>query len=201
VLDIGCGIGRYAFYFKGCQGRYLGIDTQERPDDWQRLAGHDGQLDIEFRVSDATKLTALNRTFDFVISITMLEHVERDDWVVRQIGAVLRPQGYALLIVPSAVSRQYLYTGHGYRGYTADMLQSLAQQAGLDVLEMWRLGGLGSFLYYRLYVPLYRRRERLRADILFRLGLAASRLTDRLLPFAESGYALIAGRGTPSHRS
>jgi len=201
VLDVGCGIGRYVFYFRHCQGRYLGIDVRERPNDWPRLAGRDGQLSIEFRVNDATRLTALNRTFDFVTSITMLEHVERDDLVVQQIATMLRPQGHALLIVPSAVARQHLYIGHGYRGYTVERLRSLAQRAGLDILEMWRLGGLGAFLYYRPYVYLYRRRARLRGDTLFRLGLTAMALTDRLLPFAETGYALIARRGISSHSS
>ena len=72
---------------------------------------------------------------DFVYSLNVLEHIEDDAAILRQLFAVLRPGGRMLLYVPafmSLYSAMDAQVGH-FRRYRRDQLARLCRQAGFEI--------------------------------------------------------------------
>ena len=72
-------------------------------------------------------------SFDYVISMSMLEHTQRPWCVMAEIGKVLKPGGYLYLSVP------WIYPLHGephdYWRFSVPCLSKLARDAGLIEVE------------------------------------------------------------------
>jgi SAM-dependent methyltransferase len=72
VLDVGCGIGQYASV---TSGSYLGVDLTERYiKHAQQRFGE--RSDREFRAADVATLEAEQRTFDIVLMVDFLHHLD-----------------------------------------------------------------------------------------------------------------------------
>jgi SAM-dependent methyltransferase len=146
VLDVGCGSGRYALFFieAGVTGSYTGVDISDER--W-----HDLPLPAEFpgerRRMDAIEIDRIGRSFDFVISLTAFEHFADDKQVAWGIARVMKPGAHMLLAVPAPASYP-LYGPHGFRRYSADDLRALAEEAGLRVVELRKVGGLAGWLFH-----------------------------------------------------
>jgi SAM-dependent methyltransferase len=85
---------------------------------------------------------------DTVISLNVLEHIERDEDVLREFYAALIPGGHAVVLVPA---HPWLYSacdrtlGH-FRRYTPNELTTKFRAAGFEVVasgQFNRLGVLG----------------------------------------------------------
>jgi SAM-dependent methyltransferase len=94
VLDIGCGVGAHAEFFKG---QYTGIDINRRYIDmaaarWAR----------DFRVMNGTDLKFPSATFDTAISVAIFHHLSDQEVrdTVREAIRVLRPGGRLHVIDP-----------------------------------------------------------------------------------------------------
>jgi SAM-dependent methyltransferase len=71
VLDVGCGIGQYATM---TTGRYLGVDMTERYIRHAHRRHHSAER--EFRAADVATLEAERRTFDIVLMVDFLHHLD-----------------------------------------------------------------------------------------------------------------------------
>jgi SAM-dependent methyltransferase len=82
VLDVGCGIGQYAAL---TTGPYLGVDMTER---YIRRARHRvrHQPGREFRTADVMALESERQTFDIVLMVDLLHHL--DDAVCEEMLAI-----------------------------------------------------------------------------------------------------------------
>lgn len=147
VLDIGCGSGRYAYFFieAGVTGAYTGIDISDER--WTTPLDLPAELPGQRLVQDAHEADRLGREFDFVLSFTAFEHFADDRRAARAVAKVLKPGAHALIVVPSVWSFP-LYGPHGYRRYTEKSLRELATQAGLETVELRRVGGLAGWLFH-----------------------------------------------------
>ena len=79
--------------------------------------------------------------FDYLLSLEVLEHIERDCDALRQWRLLLKPNGYLLLSVPAHASKwtdSDVWAGH-YRRYEKDGLVRLLEQTGfsVDSIENW----------------------------------------------------------------
>ncbi len=93
VLDVGCG-GGYTCEFLARRGaRLSGIDRSapciEAARSHAALAG----LEIDYRVGRAEALPFAAASFDVVICVDVLEHVDRPDTTIAEIARVLAPGG------------------------------------------------------------------------------------------------------------
>ncbi|HEX4413617.1 MAG TPA: class I SAM-dependent methyltransferase [Lacipirellulaceae bacterium] len=78
VLDAGCGTGDMALYFAAKGLQVVGIDYLEEPIRRARAKAAERNLNVDFRVGDATKLADLTERFNTVLD-SGLFHVFTDD--------------------------------------------------------------------------------------------------------------------------
>ncbi|MGB3525732.1 MAG: methyltransferase domain-containing protein [Flavobacteriales bacterium] len=79
ILDIGCGSGQFACFLedRGYKN-YEGIDFSEQAIEMARAASK-----LPFRVADAFSPEVLNAPYDVVVSMEVLEHITRDQDLVK----------------------------------------------------------------------------------------------------------------------
>lgn len=124
LIDVGCGDGRFLAELQDSEPdiEMFGIDYSERSIAMARGMNPD----IEFAVRDLLK-DGLNRTFDVVTSIEVLEHIPPADCPAFVEGVVdlLEENGRFLLTVPhenKPVSEKH------YQHFTSDQLEELLGQ-------------------------------------------------------------------------
>ena len=89
--------------------------------------------------ANATLLPIATASLDLVVAFDMLEHVDCDDEVVREVHRVLRPGGRFLVAVPCDPA---LWSAHDEavqhrRRYTADQLNELISGNHFHISRMW----------------------------------------------------------------
>jgi len=100
VLDIGSGPGLLAedaAKMVGAEGRVLGIDASDAMVMMARTRCA-ALPQAEFLTCDATKLEALDTSFDAVVSTQVYEYVEDVDQALRELCRVLKPRGRAVIL-------------------------------------------------------------------------------------------------------
>ncbi len=99
VLDIGCHSGLLTSQvLKHAHSESIdGIDISKRSINLAKKRITSGK----FKVGNAHNLPYKNRSFDTVLCIEVLEHVENPDKVVSEIKRVLKAGGMAIILVPT----------------------------------------------------------------------------------------------------
>ena len=104
MADAGSGFGQYVYYlsklFPG--SRITGLDIkQEQVDDCNQFFTALGKGDrITFRYADLTRLGE-NDTFDLILCVDVMEHIEEDRRVLKNYYRALKPGGVLLISTPS----------------------------------------------------------------------------------------------------
>ena len=146
VLDVGCGSGRTSALLAGAgyRGRYTGVDMDNRfaADKW---AG--GAFETRF-IQDDVHDMAGDGPFDLILSISALEHIHDDARLIARFERLLSPSGVQVHFLP-APAGLLVYLWHGYRQYGA---RAIAERFGAQGTEVYRLGGLASFLLHLIVI-------------------------------------------------
>jgi SAM-dependent methyltransferase len=121
VLDVGCGTGQYSAV---TTGRYLGVDMTERYIDYARRRNRT-QTQREFRAADVTTLEAERQTFDIILMVDFLHHLD-DALCGRILATAARlTQRYVISLEP--VAEQHGRLGRWIIGHDrGDHMRSLA---------------------------------------------------------------------------
>ena len=144
LLDLGCGAG---FLLRRFEDTAVGIgsDFSLEALAHARKAGSRRVLS-----SDSTALPFRSGTFDGVVCLDVLEHIEDDRAALREIARVLRPGGVFLFAVPAfpALWRDHdeMY-GH-FRRYRRHDFVARVRDAGLEVQDC-------RFIKIAFFVPLF----------------------------------------------
>jgi 2-polyprenyl-6-hydroxyphenyl methylase/3-demethylubiquinone-9 3-methyltransferase len=93
LLDIGCGGGILAESMAALGARVTGIDVAGKNVRVASMHAEDGGLDIDYRHAAAEDLAAAGETFDAVLNMEVVEHVERLPDFLASCGALVRPGG------------------------------------------------------------------------------------------------------------
>lgn len=102
ILDFGCGFGRYSA-IAAEYGQVVGIDQSSAGIERARCAVPEGSFHV-FSAYDFEP----ESVYDVIMSIEVIEHIERQSQYAEKIKKLLRPGGQLLLTCPNkAASKRY----------------------------------------------------------------------------------------------
>jgi SAM-dependent methyltransferase len=91
VLDVGCGMGRFADVVSRWGGRVVGVDLSQAVEAAQANLGE--RENVRFLQADLFHLPFRPETFDIVYSLGVLHHTPNCENALRQLVSFLRPGG------------------------------------------------------------------------------------------------------------
>ncbi|HEY7328734.1 MAG TPA: class I SAM-dependent methyltransferase [Gemmataceae bacterium] len=130
ILDLGCGVGTHLNMLSEI-GEVWGADPSPLELDYCR-SRFSGRLDC---ISLPDQVPYEDKTFDVVVMLDVLEHIEDDAGALACIRDILKPGGVLLLTVPALnwLWTQYDVHAHHYRRYHRRPLLTLLQKAGFQI--------------------------------------------------------------------
>ncbi|MCF1183963.1 bifunctional 2-polyprenyl-6-hydroxyphenol methylase/3-demethylubiquinol 3-O-methyltransferase UbiG [Marichromatium gracile] len=93
VLDIGCGGGILSESMVALGAEVTGIDITEKTLRVARMHAEEGGLAIDYRLASAAEMREAGATFDVVLNMEVLEHVERLPDFLADSAELVRPGG------------------------------------------------------------------------------------------------------------
>jgi SAM-dependent methyltransferase len=188
ILDIGCGSGyvRETFFNLGYKLDYTGIDIYKHKnfDDFNKFS-----LISNFVKSKIEDFNTIDK-YDLIFSICALEHVKDDDLAFLKVRGFLKEKGIEIHIIPTKWSL-FLYLRHGYRRYSPARLKKLFKGGNF---EIYRLGGLFSFLLHFFFITIPKRifqSNLLLGSRLYPKLLVIANKLDPLFPVFPSFYVVV----------
>ncbi|MFN3167339.1 MAG: class I SAM-dependent methyltransferase [Phycisphaeraceae bacterium] len=97
ILEAGCGAGFSARYLEGRFGRFVGIDYADNLITAARR--HNTVLNTRFQTANIKQLS-LDESFDAIVMIGVLHHLDDMDAAMRELVAALKPGGWLLANEP-----------------------------------------------------------------------------------------------------
>src|SRR5690606_4130114 len=108
--------------------------------------GHLENVTIEYGdLEDRETFDGLESAYDSVLSVNVLEHLEKPEIAVEGFAKALRSGGHALVLVPA---HDWLFSaadealGHTTR-YSREGLVAVLESAGFEVEKIWEFNRLG----------------------------------------------------------
>jgi SAM-dependent methyltransferase len=137
ILDVGCGTGALGRHRPSPDIEIHGVDVD--PAALRQAARFEVVQCVNL---DSSPLPYPDASFDAVLAKDVFEHVQDPSQLTREIYRVIRPGGRLLASVvmarPRAVWGDYTHV----RGFTKHSAQLLLEDAGYQVLRVWRMGGV-----------------------------------------------------------
>lgn len=133
LLDFGCGSGIFVEELAATGFDAHGVDISAEAVRFGELQGIKN-----LGVIDSHKIGFPDKTFDVVLSLDVLEHLEDTSWALQEIERVLKPGGIFVVMVPAYM---FLWgvqdeVAHHYRRYTKGMLlREVKKSTKLSVLR------------------------------------------------------------------
>lgn len=129
ILDAGCGTGQMTKELEAI-GEAFGLDSAPEAISYARSRGV-GRL---VRGS-ITAPPFANGSFDCVLALDVIEHVDDDMGILTSLYQVIKPGGHLIITVPAfdALWSEHDEINHHRRRYRAPQLRLLIQEAGFDI--------------------------------------------------------------------
>jgi ubiquinone/menaquinone biosynthesis C-methylase UbiE len=196
ILDIGSGTGNHLKYLKDFELVSVDIDPECIND--LKIRYRD-QKQWKFLVADVTQANALSgfadESFDTVFSSNVLEHLENDAQVIKNLSRLLKKGGKLVVLLPAhegLFGRLDTFAGH-YRRYSKKSLAKRmieAELAPLSLNYVNAVGAIGWFVNGRILRPKGLSTKSINSQILFfdRWVIPVLRTFERTvsLPFGQS---------------
>lgn len=147
IADAGSGFGQYVFYLskKFSDTRITGLDIkQEQVDDCNSFFSSIGQHDkVSFEYADLTTLE-VSETYDLILSVDVMEHIEDDRTVFKRFYTGLKPGGVLLISTPSDQGGSDVHHEHEDSfidehvrdGYGVDEIDEKLREAGFSDIHV-----------------------------------------------------------------
>ncbi len=129
VVDLGCGAGDSVDAFRRADPgvRWLGLDLPRSPEVATRT-----RTDAEFATFDGVAIPLPDGSQDLVFCKQVLEHVQRPEPLLAEVGRVLRPGG----VFVGSTSQLEPYHSLSQFNYTPVGLTRLIEESGMRVAEL-----------------------------------------------------------------
>ncbi|TLX73052.1 class I SAM-dependent methyltransferase [Labilibacter sediminis] len=163
VLDAGSGFGQYVYFLSSLNKSWkitgLDVKTEQIEDCNQFFAKIKREDQVKFEYADLTKLDQ-SEEYDLVVSVDVMEHIEDDEGVFKNIYHAMNPGGLMIISTPSdqggsdahhhEVEHEDGVTGfideHVRDGYNLQEIIQKLQKAGFkDVDAKYTYGWPGNF--------------------------------------------------------
>ena len=144
LLDVGCGDKPYEYLFRSHVTEYLGIEHEGT---FPATSASDGERKPDF-LYDGRRLPFEDCSFDTVLSVQVLEHTPHPALLVREMARVLKDDGVLILSAPFQFRLHE--EPHDYFRFSPHGLHALCAEAGLEITEVHRHGGLWSVIAHKL---------------------------------------------------
>ena len=123
ILDIGCGAGFFCNLAAQKKFQVSGVDLS---DDALQVAGKfDSTKTANYVKSDARKTPFADASFDIVVSLDFLEHIDQPHLVIKEASRVLRPGGLFFFHTFSRNFLSYLVVIKGVEWFVKNTPQNL----------------------------------------------------------------------------
>ncbi len=149
ILEVGCGIGNLTEQMLPHTDRVVGLDVEPRYIEAvrERFRGDARFSAALCDLSAALPADPAPGSFDTVVCLNVLEHIEDHVTTLRHMKAMLRPGGRLVLLVPAF---SWLYGTldealHHYRRYNPRELRSLLRELDFEVERVFFLNLFGMF--------------------------------------------------------
>ena len=142
ALELGCGIGVVSAFLAKTYGvNVQGTDFD--PEQIETAKAMNPETDrLHFQMADAARLRFADSSFDLVVSQNVFHHVPNWKGAVREVGRILRPNGYLVwydLALPAWVVKVFQPILKSYGLYTIEEFQAEVAKAGFRTLSQERL--------------------------------------------------------------
>jgi SAM-dependent methyltransferase len=138
VLDAGAGEGQYSPHFN--RQRYCGVDLAVGDAAWDY-----SRLDA---IAELTALPFAGGAFGAALHVVTIEHLPEPGAALAEIGRVLAPGGWLLLVAPQ--EWEVHQAPHDYFRFTRFGLTYLLRKSGFEAVELRPVGGYFRLLARRL---------------------------------------------------
>lgn len=147
ILEVGCGIGNFTNALTS-YGRVFAMDIDKNYINKTKLLLSEGQVglgDIE-----RGKYFFDSQTFDSIVCLNVLEHIENDERALTNLLKLLKPDGTLILLIPA---HPFLYgaidksIGH-FRRYTKKELIQEMEKIGFKIIQSRRINLLGAIGWF-----------------------------------------------------
>lgn len=147
VLEVGSGLGNLSRLIVRDADRAVLTDMEPAYiDRLRRELGDGDRVEVHRWVLGEPPPDGIaGRTFDAIVAVNVIEHVEDDHGACRTLASMLKPGGHLLAYVPAG---SFAYgtldeaLGH-FRRYGAESFAELLRGAGLEVTHLRRMNPLG----------------------------------------------------------
>jgi SAM-dependent methyltransferase len=141
-LDLGCAQGTLSYFLRQKGGLWLSVDQ-----DFLNLKSSQSLLKENFVQIKEGILPFKSQSFDLVVCLDYLEHLEDDDLCLEEVHRVLKDQGEMILATPqtgrffplhrirSLLGLKLEFYGHKRVGYSLKTLQEKLEKGGFSVFS------------------------------------------------------------------
>jgi SAM-dependent methyltransferase len=134
ILDYGCGTGINLFWLSTL-GNVYGLDTSERGVAFCMQRGLSQVAHVHGSLSHGNPF---GQPFDLITMLDVLEHIDDDVAILKQLGTWLKPEGILLVTVPAY---EFLWSGEDYvsdhkRRYTKRRISHVFRQIGYEIVKL-----------------------------------------------------------------
>ncbi len=193
VLEVGAGLGATTLLLnEGKNPLWLMLEPDETMSSSLQKKITSNELPVNCKVQTST-IESLNSTFDTIIYIDVLEHIEKDSDELKKAAMLLNDNGKIIVLSPAF---QFLYSpfdkaiGH-YRRYSKAMLKNITPE-GLKIISNKYYDSIGFFASVVNKI-LLRQKYPTAKQVLFwdRWMVPVSKISDKLF-FNSFGKSIIA---------
>ena len=161
ILDAGSGFGQYSYFLAKLSGKFsiTAVDVKEEQitdcNNFFSKLGLDGR--VHFQIADLTTYSSEN-SFNLIISIDVMEHIENDTAVFRNFYKNLKNGGWLLISTPSDQGGSDVHD-HGEHsfieehvrdGYNISDISKKLKDAGFEKVESRYSYGIPGQISWRL---------------------------------------------------
>jgi SAM-dependent methyltransferase len=132
ILDIGCGTGETLSFLKDYLPKPIlyGVDSSPVAINYTKKRGHKNILKV-----DAKKLPFGNNTFDYILLLDVIEHIEDDTAILVEAKRVLKKKGKIIITTPAL---QFIWSEHDsaqghFRRYVRRRIRKISKEAKLSI--------------------------------------------------------------------